>query len=517
MRLPRFSNTFLIIIFLVVSLGLAEQKGWLERLFPEKTPQFLKDDKSPAPVVTPPQEVLSLQNSFARVAELIKPSVVNISAIHVSKAEGGSDPHEFFYGDPNDFFEKFFGRPQRRNPSREFRTEGTGSGVIIDPEGYIVTNHHVVQKADQLTVTLSDGASYKGKVVGSDSRTDLAVVKIKSSNPFPYAALGDSLQIRIGDWVLAIGSPFGLEQTVTAGIISAIRQSLNIEGKWFRDLIQTDAAINRGNSGGPLVNIKGEVVGINVAIFAPTGVFSGVGFAVPVNQVKTILKELIEKGYVERSWMGVEIVEINDVIANQLGLDTKEGALINKVVPDSPAGKTNLQRGDVIVEFGGKKVKDVPSLQDMVAKTPPKKKIQVKIIRNNSEKTVNLVTESMPGSMAKGEELPEEGSKDQDIAKPKTMEWLGAKFANLGGQVSEQYSIPEDIKKGVVAIDVPANSAAAEAGLMEGDMIASVNRKEVSDTAALAKYKADFDLKKGLFFDVYRRGHWLYFSYKSLQ
>jgi serine protease Do len=299
------------------------------------------------PLVNPHPDAINLQNSFAEIAEAVKPAVVNISAVQIQHVRQ-QDP-QFYYGDPNEFFYRFFGQqaPQRQAPApREYRTEGTGSGVIIDAEGYILTNNHVVQGADQLTVMLSNGKSFKGKVVGTDPRSDLAVIRIKGSNPFPFVPLGDSAAMRVGDWVLAIGSPFGLEQTVTSGIVSAIRQSLAIEGRNFRNLLQTDAAINRGNSGGPLVNIRGEVIGVNTAIYAPTGVFSGIGFAIPINDAKKILKDLIQKGYVERSWLGVEIAEVDEVIAQQFGLASAQGALINGIANGSPADKAGLRRGD---------------------------------------------------------------------------------------------------------------------------------------------------------------------------
>jgi serine protease Do len=264
--------------------------------------------------------VLDLQDSFARVAAQIKPAVVSITATHVETIQAA--PEQFFFGDP---FEEWHSPLPRYAPEpRKFqrRQQGMGSGVVVDPRGYILTNEHVVREADELTVTFQfpEEKKYTGKVVGTDPRTDLAVIKIEPKEPLTYAALGDSGKVRVGDWAIAVGSPFGLEQTVTVGVISAMRQSLTIEGMNYSGLLQTDAAINRGNSGGPLVNIRGEVVGINTAIYAPTGVFAGIGFAIPANRIKDIMEQLIEKGHVVRGWMGVEILPLNEVMANQFGL-----------------------------------------------------------------------------------------------------------------------------------------------------------------------------------------------------
>ncbi len=381
-RKPLFVYSVVALLGFSASFLLAEQ-GWFDRFFSHGEPQVLRGVASKPPI-EPPAGVLALQDAFAQVVEQVKPAVVNISAVQIARVQ--ANPHEFYYGDPEEFFYRFFGgeAPRRQVQPQEFRREGTGSGVIIDPDGYVLTNSHVVQGADELTVTLSDNKSYQGKVVGLDPRTDLAVVRIKETKAFPYVQLGDSSKSRIGDWVLAFGSPFGLQQTVTSGIISAIRQSLSIEGKSFRNLLQTDAAINRGNSGGPLVNLRGELIGINTAIYAPTGVFSGIGFAIPVNDAKAVLKDLIEKGFVERSWIGVELVQLNDAI------------LVNQVLAGGPAAKAGLLRGDAIVEFDGTQVDTVIALQDVVGSTAVGRTVSVRIIRDGQEKKLNLKTEAMP-------------------------------------------------------------------------------------------------------------------------
>jgi serine protease Do len=302
--------------------------------------------------------VLDLQDSFARVAAQIKPAVVSITATHVETIQAA--PEQFFFGDP---FEEWHSPLPRYAPEpRKFqrRQQGMGSGVVVDPRGYILTNEHVVREADELTVTFQfpEEKKYTGKVVGTDPRTDLAVIKIEPKETLTYAALGDSGKVRVGDWAIAVGSPFGLEQTVTVGVISAVRQSLTIEGMNYSGLLQTDAAINRGNSGGPLVNIRGEMVGINTAIYAPTGVFAGIGFAIPANRIKDIMEQLIEKGHVVRGWMGVEILPLSEVMAKQFGLSKADGVMVNGVQPGSPAEKAGLKRGDVIVRFNGEPTLD---------------------------------------------------------------------------------------------------------------------------------------------------------------
>ncbi len=356
-----------------------------------------------------PREVMNLQDSFANVAATVKPAVVNLSVASVQKV--GAPPMQFFFGDPfEDFFGEFFGqRPgRRRGPVPEHRpfrhrTEGTGSGVIIDADGYVLTNEHVIRGATDIKVRRIDERgkehTYSGQVIGKDERTDLAVVRIKTSDTLSAASLGDSDKIRVGDWVIAIGSPFGLEQTVTAGIISAKRQSLPIEGRTYRDLIQTDASINRGNSGGPLLNLRGEVIGINTAIFAPTGVFNGIGFAIPVNRAKEILDDLIHKGKVVRGWLGIEIKKVDEAIAKQFGLPDASGVLVNQVMKDGPAEKGGLKRGDVIRTINGVKVSSPEALQAEVSKAQPKSRALLTVIRARQTQTIALVLGEMPQNL----------------------------------------------------------------------------------------------------------------------
>ena len=459
-------------------------------------------------------EVINIQNYFARVAEELKPTVVNISAVYVEK--NAPQQYEFYFGSPfEDFFNEFFGEsrprqnPQRRaQPQRKF--EGTGSGVIIDPDGYILTNEHVVRGADEIKVTLYNDKTYTGKVVGKDARTDLAVIRIKGAGKLPVARLGNSDAIRVGDWAIAIGSPFGLQETVTSGIISAVRQSLPIEGREYRDLIQTDAAINRGNSGGPLCNIEGEVIGINTAIYAPTGVFSGIGFAIPSNNAKEILNDLINKGKVVRGWLGVEVRPVDEVIARSFGLPDKKGVLINDVLSDSPALKAGLQRGDIMREFDGKKIDDPRGLQNVVAQTEPRKKVKVVVVRGGKLMTLALVTGEMPSErdIAAGREKEAEPGPDD------TAQWEGMQVTTLTGDIARELDVPAD-EKGCAVIRIDPAGAAAEMGVLPGDVIRSVNKAPTPTLKEFSAAVKKIKLSEGIILDINRQGRLIYLSYRA--
>jgi len=476
---------------------------------------LLTKEESPAEeTVSIPSGVLELQEAFENVAQAVKPSVVNISAVQIVKMK--APYYEFYFGDPfEDFFDEFFGRPRKETPvpkEKQFerRAEATGSGVIIDPEGYILTNYHVIAGAEDIKVTLSDDKEkvYDGKVIGKDAKTDLAIIKIKSKEKFPAAKLGDSDKIRIGEWAIAIGSPFGLQQTVTVGVISAMRQSLYVEGKEYKEMIQTDASINRGNSGGPLVNIRGEVIGINTAIYAPTGVFAGVGFAIPINSAKEILSDLIEKGKVVRGWLGVEIREVDEVIAKQFNLPEKEGVLVNRVMEGSAAEKGGMQRGDVIIRFGDHEVKGVIDLQDVVARTEPGKTVKVVVIREKKEVPLSIKLAEMPETIEEAEPEKEEKEKEKE---GEFEQWLGMKVETLTPALATEYGIED--KQGVVIIEIEVGSKAQEIGLAEGDLIKNVNRQATRNLTEFKKVIKGVDLSRGVIFDIVRRGRPLYITY----
>lgn len=463
----------------------------------------------PVPVEGP---VLNLQDSFARVAAQVKPAVVSITATHVETIQ--AMPEQFYFGDPfEEFFQEFHGRSPRSRgvpEPRKFqrRQQGMGSGVVVDARGYILTNEHVVREADELTVTFQfpEEKKYSGKVVGADPRSDLAVIKIEPKSTLTYAALGDSDKVRVGDWAIAVGSPFGLEQTVTVGVISAMRQSLNIEGMNYSGLLQTDAAINRGNSGGPLVNIRGEVVGINTAIYAPTGVFAGIGFAIPANRIKDIMEQLIEKGHVVRGWMGVEIQPLNEVMAQQFGLPNAEGVMVNSVQPGSPAEKSGMKRGDVIVRYNGQPTPTPDILREMVGRTPPKKTVAVDVIREGKKLTLSLTTAEMP------KESPETDKEEKGTNVP----WEGARVTALTPELIQRLAVPSGIQ-GVVVTDVEEGGLAERLGLEQGDLIVSVNRQRTPTVDVFQKVTKSISTKNGVLLDVFRRGRSLYLSYQDGQ
>ncbi|MEA1935355.1 MAG: Do family serine endopeptidase, partial [Thermodesulfobacteriota bacterium] len=348
----------------------------------------------------PVKEDMRPPGSFADLAEKLKPAVVNISTTKVIK-RGGIKRFKFPFGDDfplnrffggDEFFRKFFGDI----PEGAFKQKSLGSGFIISKDGYIFTNNHVVEKADKIKVKLSDGKEYDAKVIGKDAKTDIALIKIKPSNSLPVVEFGDSDKLRVGDWVIAIGNPFGLEYTVTAGIVSA--KGRVIGSGPYDNFIQTDASINPGNSGGPLFDLKGKVVGINTAIITRG---QGIGFAIPIKMAKGILSDLKTKGKVIRGWLGVSVQDITEDIAKKLGLKDAKGALVNDVFEGDPADRAGVKTGDIILEVNGRKIKDTHELLRIVATLSVGKKIEVKILRDGKEKSLRIVI----AEREKGEKL----------------------------------------------------------------------------------------------------------------
>jgi len=444
------------------------------------------------------EEIIKSEKSHAELVEKVKPALVNISAVHVFKVQ--ANPYRFFFGDP---FEEFFGYPNRRmEPEiRKYRQEGTGSGFIIDPEGYVLTNYHVIRNAEEIKVTTYDDKTYEAEIVGTDPRTDISVIKIKSKKKFDALKMGDSDKTRVGDWVIAAGSPFGLNQTFTSGIISAVRQDIQIENRDYRNMFQTDASINRGNSGGPLVDMNGNVIGINTAIYAPTGVFSGVGFAIPINQAKAILNELIDKGHVVRGWLGVEIKNVDTAIKKSFNLDSAEGVLVNRVVEDSPAEKGGLQRGDVIVKFNGSAIRNASELQEKVMSQEPGTKVSIAVIRDGKEQELKVELG----------ELPDEVSYKKDEDKKEESVWKGVKVSNVSPALKEKYNLKE--AEGVLVVEIDPAKEGYETGLRVGDVIQEINSIEVRNVDDFNKAVKKINLKEGVVFDVIRNGRPLYISY----
>lgn len=432
---------------------------------------------------------------FVKVAEAVIPAVVNISAEKTVKIRTPDFqwPFEDFF---KDFFKDF---PRPESKPREYKTQTLGSGVIINADGYILTNNHVIAGFDNIIVRLSDKREFKGKkvkIVGRDPKTDIAVLKIENDNKLPYAKLGNSDNIRIGDWAIAIGNPFGLEGTVTVGVISAKGRS-NIplpEGPTYQDFIQTDASINPGNSGGPLVNIKGEVIGINTAIRSPVGANVGIGFATPINLAKTIADQLIAKGKIVRGYLGVRPQEITHDIKEAMGLKSTEGVLIGEVVEKTAAAKAGIKEGDVIVKFDGKKVTDVEQFRKIVAETKPNKEVEIEIIRDG--KTITLT--------AKLQEMPDEISStptEEPEEEPEIKSWLGMKVR----MPTETEKENAKVKSGVVVDEIESGSLAEQAGIREGDIILKIDKYEISTVKDFAQAsRALKNSKKPLLFRLKR-------------
>jgi len=419
------------------------------------------------PVSVPVGETGMPAQPFVAVAKLAKASVVNISSVkkHGGKAEGFSGP---FFDDP--FFRRFFGEEfERRLPTpREYREQGLGSGVIVSPDGYIVTNNHVVEGADELTVSLPDKRTFTAKVVGTDPKTDVAVIKIGATN-LPVLPWGDASQLQVGEMVLAVGNPFGLSQTVTMGIISAVgRANMGIVD--YEDFIQTDAAINPGNSGGALVNLKGELIGINTAIFSQSGGNMGIGFAIPSNMAKNVMESLIKHGKVVRGWLGVSVQELTQDLAKEFGVSDIQGALVADVMDDSPAAKAKLERGDIVTSYNGVPIRDPGQLRAAVAETAPGTKVTLSITRNKKSQEVSVTIGELPKEFARAGQEGE--SKGQHLLAGVTVE-------NASGP-SGRFGRPK-APAGVRVTRLESESPAAEAGLRIGDIIREINRKAVKD------------------------------------
>ena len=428
---------------------------------------------------------------FADLAEKLLPSVVNISTTQIVKAESKHerstpDRPQFPPGSPfEEFFKDFFDHNGKRGDSPEAKPRkatSLGSGFVIDPAGYIVTNNHVIADADEITVILHDDTNLKAELVGRDSKTDVAVLKVKTDKKLVAAGWGDSDVARVGDLVLAIGNPFGLGGSVTAGILSARQRDIN-SGP-YDDFLQTDAAINRGNSGGPMFNMNGEVIGINTAIYSPSGGSIGIGFAIPSNLAKAVAAALIREPdhAVHRGWLGVRIQAITDEIAESLGLDKPHGALVASVNENGPAQTGGIQPGDVILSFDGKPVPDMRHLPRLVAESTVGKIVPVTVWRKRQEARLQVTL----GKLDETEQVAaKEPAKDKPLkADSSTVTTLGLTLSNITPDLKEKFSLGD--QKGVVVVDVTKDSPAAEKGLKAGDVIMEAAQEEIKSTTQVA-------------------------------
>ncbi len=435
-------------------------------------------------------------DSFADLAERLLPSVVNISTTQTLKnPDKGLDMPQFPPGSPfEDFFKNFMDKHGGNTPDAvPRRATALGSGFIIDPSGLLVTNNHVIADADEITAILQDGQAYKAEIVGRDTKADLALLRIKAPHKLPAIAFGNSDEMRVGDWVMAIGNPFGMAGSVTAGIISARARDINAGP--YDDFLQTDAAINKGNSGGPLLNLKGEVIGINTAIFSPSGGSIGIGFAIPANLAKPVIDDLQKYGKARRGWLGVRIQSVTDEIAESLGLKEQRGALVADVSPGGPAAKAGIRKGDVIASFDGKDVSEMHRLPRIVAETPINKDVEVVLWRDGKKLSIHAVvgelTDTDETEQAKAAEKP---APKQDAGQT-AVATLGLSVAPLSPALRERYDLGNDAK-GVVVTEVKPSGAAAEKGMRAGDVIVEVSQEPVKSPADLAA-KIDAARKAG--------------------
>lgn len=429
---------------------------------------------------------------FADLAAKLLPGVVNIASTQVMKANSDQGPEipSFPPGSPMErFFKDFMDKQRRPNgpggpggpggPQEGRKSQSLGSGFVIDTAGYVVTNNHVIDGADEINVILQDNTTLKAKLIGRDEKVDIALLKIETDHPLVAVPFGDSDKERVGNWVIAIGNPFGLGGTVTAGIVSA--RSRNIGQGSYDDFIQTDAPINQGNSGGPLFNMDGEVIGINTAIYSRSGGSIGLGFSIPSNQAKNVVMQLKDFGRTRRGWLGVKIQQVTPDIAESLGLKEPTGAMIASADENGPAAKAKIQGGDIILKFNGTDVKEMRTLPRVVAETPIGKQVPVVLWRDGKERVVQVTVGELPDDTKPV--LASTNSQDKpQVARPVELTGMGLKISPITDEARERFQIAAD-QKGVLITDVAAGSTAAEKGLKPGDVIVEVQQEEVKTPA----------------------------------
>ena len=445
---------------------------------------------------SPPPLVLGsagFQQRFVEVAKMTAKSVVAITSVSV--VDLGEAWERF--GDP---FERFFFHGFPTPPQRKQRRQGIGSGVVIDARGYILTNNHVVKDADELQVVLQDERKLEAKVVGSDERTDIAVIKIEADDLTPIA-IGDSDQLQVGEWVMAIGSPFGLNQTVSAGIVSAVGRG-NVGIADYEDFIQTDAAINPGNSGGPLVNLGGQLVGINTAIASRSGGNMGVGFAIPINMAKSVMDQLISGGSVTRGYLGIYIADLSSELAESFHYKDKHGILIQDVSENGPGAKAGLKPGDIITSLGDKPAGDASEFRNHVAQLRPGTKVALRIWRDDKMQTVEATLGTMP-------DQPMRADNQAITSTPR----VGVELSDITDELRERYHLGD--VKGAVVLEVVPDSAADHAGIKAGDVINQIDTSEVASAAQAKSLLSKTDPKQPLRLRIIREGHGLYVMLSS--
>lgn len=452
---------------------------------------------------------------FSSLAERLLPAVVNVSNTQtVKEKEGMRELPDFPQFPPGSPFEDFFKDFMEKNKSpdgtplpKQRKTTSLGSGFIIAADGLIVTNNHVIQNADEITVILHDDTNLKAEIVGRDPKTDLALLKIHADKPLPFVTFGDSDKVKVGDWTVVIGNPFGLGGTVTAGIISARARDIN-SGP-YDDYLQTDASINRGNSGGPMFNLRGEVIGVCTAIFSPSGGSVGIGFAIPSSLVNTVVAELKTGGKIHRGWLGVRIQNVTEEIAKSLNLEKAQGALVSSLPKDSPAAKGGVEAGDVIIGFNGKPVTEMRRLPRMVAEAGVRHNVVLTVWRNGKKMDINVTLGEMKEEDDQVADGEDNGGDQETTTKagPTTgISELGVKVAPITPESRKLFDLPEG-SKGLVIADIAEDSPMLDKGVRRGDVIVEAAQKEMKDAKELAKLTKDaLDNKKPLLLLIDRQG-----------
>lgn len=445
-------------------------------------------------------------DDFSQVAEKIMPSIVSITTkqkVEVNKSV--ADIPKFPKGSPFEEFNDLFNDMENNN---EKRANAIGSGFIISSDGYIATNNHVISDAEEINITLHDGSKFIAKIVGSDSKTDLAIIKINAKKPLQPIQFGDSSKAKIGEWVLAAGNPFGLGNSISAGIISARGRDINTGP--FDDYIQTDAAINRGNSGGPLINLNGEVIGVNTAIYSPSGGSVGIGFAIPSAMAEPIIKQLRDKGQIVRGWIGVKIQEVNEEIADSLGMDRPMGALVAEVVTGSPAEKAGIIKGDVVLSFNGQEIEKMKQLPRFVSAAQLNKSYNIMVLRAGQKQELNITIARYDDKMEKkASKKPAAQNKNT----PDIIEFLGLQIKNLDQDARTKYKITS-AEQGVVITAVNPTSDAAEKSIRPGDVIIGVNQERITSVTEFLRQltAAERSGRKSVALLISRKGDSVYIA-----
>jgi serine protease Do len=483
---------------LIAGLVLSSRLGWMATATSAENPSL------PLPVHMVPQQ------NFVPVVKAVTPAVVNISTTRVVRGPQGGEQMSPLMSDP--FFRQFFGEEffRRFQAPRDRRESSLGSGVIVSSDGYIITNNHVIAKADEIRVLMNDRREFSGKVVGTDPKTDIAVIKINASG-LPTIPWGNSDKLEVGEYVLAIGNPFALNSTVTMGIVSAVGRA-NVGIADYEDFIQTDAAINPGNSGGALINVRGELIGVNTAIVGAGGGGNvGIGFAVPASMARTVMDSLIKTGKVTRGWLGVSIQEITQGLAKQFKLADNKGALVSEVIPDSPAAAAGIKSGDVIVGYDGHPVDSPQMLRNLVAQTPIGKTVKVDALRENKKQTVNVKITEQPKEMAQSD--AEETLEGEGSTGGKSSALAGLGVTNITPDIARQLGLPPSTN-GVVVTGVAPASAAAVAGVEPGDVILEVNRQPVKSVNDLKRITPRLPKNESVLLRINRQGNKLFLVIK---